>query len=152
MATSEEERIASRFRRLVELREKRDQDKEQAETSETEYREYEAELLDEIRDSPITGTRRIDLGKYGTVRFTPRETVYGRIVDADKAIEAFEREGLRENMTKTQISKSRLNEIVRDRLETGQPMPDGVDWYANRGFTITRPKNSAGSDDGSLDV
>jgi hypothetical protein len=142
---SDEERIASKFRRLIELREKRDETKELAETAETEYREYEAELFEEIEHGPLKGTRNIDLGPpYGTVRFTPRETKFGRVTDSERAIEWLEQHGKNASMTQVKVSKARLNEMVRERLELGQPMPDGIDWYASRGITITRPKGTKG--------
>jgi hypothetical protein len=136
---SEEEIIASRFRRLVELREKRDSTKIAAETAEREYRAYEAELFDELEDSPMKGTRRFDLGfPHGVVTFTPRETKFGRIIDADAALEYFEERGRIDDMTKPSIVKRRLNELVRELLDKGDPMPPGIDFYSNRGLTISK--------------
>lgn len=150
---SDEDFIASKCRRLLELRDVRDETKAAADESEEEYRNCEAELYEEWEDSPLKGRRRIDLGEpYGTVAFTPTKTVFGRILDADKALEYFENHGLTGSMTKPSIAKARLNELAKERVEQGQPMPDGVDWYANRRITITRPKNSGGVSSGGLDV
>lgn len=136
---SDQERLASSFRRLVELREKRDEDKKSAEASESEYRAYEAELFEELADGPMQGTLRFDLGgEHGVVTFTPRETKFGRIVDVDAAVEFFEKRELAQEMTKPTIEKRKLNEMVRELLEQGKPMPDGIDWYAKRGITISR--------------
>jgi hypothetical protein len=136
---SDQERLASRFRRLVELREKRDEDKTSAEKSEVEYREYEAELFEELSDGPMQGTLRFDLGgNIGIVTFTPRETKFGRIVDADAAVQYFEERELAKEFTKPAIEKRKLNELVRDLLEQGKSMPAGIDWYAKRGITISR--------------
>jgi hypothetical protein len=136
---SAQEQIASQFRRLVELRESRDQTKTAAESAEKEYRDYEAELFDELRDSPLEGTTRLDLGgNIGVVAFTPRETTFGRIIDAAAAVEYFEENGQTEEMLKPQIGKGKLNERVRELLEQGKKMPPGVDFYANRGITISR--------------
>lgn len=136
---SDQERLASRFRRLVELREKRDETKTSADSAETDYREYEAELFEELEDGPVEGTLRLDLGgSIGVVTFTPRETKFGRIVDADAAATYFEERELAKEFTKPVIEKRKLNELVRDLLEQGKPMPAGVDWYAKRGLTISR--------------
>jgi len=136
---SDQERLASRFRRLVELREKRDEDKTKAEKSEVEYREYESELFEELQDGPMQGTLRFDLGgNIGVVTFTPRETKFGRIVDAEAAVQYFEERELAQEFTKPSIEKRKLNELVRDLLEQGKSMPDGIDWYARRGITISR--------------
>jgi hypothetical protein len=136
---SEEQVLASRFRRLVELREKRDLTKSAAESAERDYREYESEVLELMLDGPISGTMKFDLGgEHGTIAFTPRETKFGRIVDAEAALEHFEQRGEVEEMTSKQIQKRKLNELVRELLEQGKPMPDGIDFYTNRGITISR--------------
>jgi hypothetical protein len=136
---SDEEIVASKFRRLVELREKRDQTKTAADNAEKQYRVYETELFDELEEGPGEGTRRFDLGApHGVVAFTPRETRFGRLLDADKAIEYFEETDLVEEMTKPGIEKRKLNEWVRELLEQGKPMPPGVDFYVNRGITISK--------------
>lgn len=131
--------LAAAFRRLVETREKRDQTKLAAENAEKEYRQYEAELFEEITEGPIKGTIRFDLGEpIGVVTFTPRETTYGRIIDTDAALAYFEEHEEVEQMSSRKIEKGRLNAVVRERLEQGKSMPSGIDWYANRGITISR--------------
>lgn len=134
---SDEDQIASKFRRLVELRETRDQTKTAADTAEEEYRHYEGELFDEIQDGPMSGTRRINIGGE-VIAFTPRETKFGRIIDADAAVEFFDRSGMAEEMTRPKIEKRKLNELVRDYLDAGKSLPDGIDFYINRGITISR--------------
>jgi hypothetical protein len=47
-----------------------------------------------------------------------------------------------DEVTSPRFAKARINEIVRDMQEQGQPMPPGIDYYANRGITITRQKGS----------
>ena len=131
----------SRFIRLVELREQRDFDKAQFERSEREYREYEKELFSEVDESPLEGTIKMDLGpEHGTVSFRLNRTVYGRIIDQDTALEAFEDEAITEELTKPGIQKRRLNELVRERLENGVKLPEGIDYYENRGITISRKR------------
>lgn len=133
------EALASKFRRLVELREERDTTKAAAERAEAEYREYEAELFDELAESPLKGSVKLDLGgRFGVVVFTPRETYYGRILDKDKALDYFDRRAMSDELTRTEISKGKLNEIVREFLEHGKALPDGVDFRANRGISISR--------------
>lgn len=133
------EREASQFRRLVELRNERDTTKKKAETAEREYREYEAELYDELEGSPISGSRRIDLGSpHGTIVFTPRETKYGRILDGAEARQWFADRDMLPEVSSPGWSKGKLNALVKEYLEQGKPMPPGVDWYASRGITISR--------------
>lgn len=134
--------IERKARRLVELRDQRDADKRAAEKSERAYREYEQEFWQAIEESPFDGTVPLDLGpEIGTVKFSQRETYYGRLLDADKAQDYFESRAMADEMFEPKVAKRRLNEFVRECLDNGTPLPDGVDFFAQRGVTITRQKN-----------
>jgi len=131
--------LESKFRRLAELRETRDIDKSTADASESAYREYEAELLETIDESALRGTVEFDFGgDLGRIRFQPRRTIYGKIIDKNAALDAFEEEAIADEMTAPKIEARRLNEYVRDRMESGQELPDGVGWYERRYVTISR--------------
>lgn len=135
----------ARLRRFMELRETRDESKKAAETAEKEYREAEADLYEELAadDSPIEGTLKLNLGDpWGVVSFGPRETYFGRIIKGmeDEALEHFEQRAMIDEVTEPKFSMKRINEIVRDVKEHGGKMPPGIDFYARRGVTITRPK------------
>lgn len=131
--------LTSRFRRLVELRDTRDQDKKAAERSEKEYREAEAELFEELEDSPIKGTIKIDLGDdIGVVTFQPKETYYGRIIDQHSALDYFEERALSDEFTAPKIVMARVNELVRQCIENGDKIPDGIDYYPKRYISISR--------------
>lgn len=131
--------LESKFRRLAEVRQQRDIDKATAERSEREYREYEANLFEQIEDSSLRGTVEFDFGgDLGIIRFQPRRTIYGRIVDKNAALDAFEQEALLDEMSSPKVEARRLNEYVRDRLENGQSLPAGVDYYEKRFFTISK--------------
>lgn len=131
--------LESKFRRLAELRETRDIDKQTAESSEAAYREYEAELLEAIDESALRGTVEFDFGAdLGIIRFQPRRTIYGKIIDKNAALDAFEEEAIVDEMTAPKIEARRLNEYVRDRIESGQELPDGVGYYEKRYVTISR--------------
>lgn len=133
--------FTAKLRRLMELREARDTSKVAAETAETEYREAESELWDELEESPITGAIKIDLGSpYGKVTFSPRETFYGRVLDTEAALDYFEQSAQIDEFTAPKIVPSRVNELVRQRIENGEPMPEGIDWYPRRYIAISRPK------------
>jgi hypothetical protein len=130
--------LESKFRRLAELRETRDIDKKAAELSEAAYREYEAELLETVKESSLRGTIEFDFGDMGVIRFQPRSTIYGRVIDKNAALEAFEQEALVDEMTSPKIEARRLNEYVRDRIESNQDLPEGIDYYERNYFTISR--------------
>lgn len=133
--------LESKFRRFAELREQRDIDKQTAERSEREYREYEAELFEQIEDAALRGSVEFDFGgDLGVIRFQPRQTIYGRVIDKNAALDSFENEALLDEMSAPKIEARRLNEYVRERLENGQALPAGVDFYTKRFFTISRKK------------
>lgn len=142
------EEAKAKCRRLMEARQKRDEAKKAQEKAEADYRELEAEVyedLEALRDPNDPNAKRssikIPLGPpWGTVTFVQRETYYGRIIDDEAALEYFEARAMADELTAPKFVKARLNEIVRDAIEQGGDMPPGVDYYANRGVTITRPK------------
>lgn len=137
---SDIDEFKSRFLRLLELRIERDVDKTKAENSEREFREYESELYQAIQDAGIRGSQSFDFGpEYGKVRFTARQpTIMGRVLDPTTAIKALEAEGLDDVIYEKSVRKGRLNELVRDRMESHAPLPDGVDYYDTKGITISR--------------
>lgn len=129
------------FRRLMELREKRDETKTAAENAEKEYRELEAELWDRAAASSQLPPFKFDLGEpYGVVSFHPKETHYGRVIDKDKALDYFEQRAMMDEVTEPKIVMARVNEIVRDAMEQNESLPDGLDFYARRYITITKAK------------
>lgn len=139
MSESAEQQLASQLRRLVELREKRDETKAAAESANAEYREYEAEVYEQMEHGPFKGSRKVDLGApFGTVTFTPRATPYGRVINREEALAYFESRGEKDTMVQEDVLARRLNEIVKDRLEAGEPLPPGTDFYYRRGVTISR--------------
>lgn len=130
-----------KLRRFVEAREKRDEAKVTLENAEKEYRELEAEVWEEFEESPLTGTLKIDLGDgLGEVGFLAQETHFGRIIDSDAALEYFENRALVEEYTEPKITMARVNELVRDRIEQGESMPPGIDFYTRRPVKISRKK------------
>ena len=133
--------VATKLRRLMELRERRDIDKAAAERSEKDYRAAEAEVWEAFEESPLKPPYKVDLGEpYGTVRFHPRETIYGRVINEHEALEHFEDRALVDEMTAPKIVMARVNEMVRELHEQGESMPPGVDFYPRRFVTITREK------------
>jgi len=124
-------------RRLFELREQRDKDKKAAERSETEYRDYEQEFYHALSESPIVGALKLDLGNGKIVSFSPRETHYGRLLDAEKAKEYFKARSDDGEMFEQKVSGKRLNELVNERLEARQQMPPGIDYRSKYAVAIS---------------
>jgi hypothetical protein len=135
---SDFEGLKSRFRRLAELRQTRDIDKKTAEMSEVEYREYEAEVLAAIEDSSLKGSIEFDFDELGAYRFTKRATTYGRVTDMNLALDYFDDNAITDEMTAPKVESKRLNEFVRDAVENGRDLPEGIGSYERKFITITR--------------
>jgi hypothetical protein len=129
----------ARFQRLLELREDRDITKQQADRAENEYRLAEAELYEAIEESGIRGRLSFDFGgSLGKASFQLRATNFGRVVDQEVAIEALRAEGLGDMIYTEAVRQKRVNELVRDRLESQSELPDGIDFYTRKGISISR--------------
>jgi len=135
------ERIDSRARRLVDLKDEKNRLEKDADRAARAYADEEQafwmELADELGDIK---TVTLDLGEgYGTIQLQRRETITARIVDKEAAVGALEAAGLGPGMLGVpEIRKRALNEEVRDRLQRGEALPDGVDFNARRYITVTR--------------
>ena len=137
----------SQLRRLMELREASDEAEKAAKSAKAAFREAEAELFDKLTDPETGDIRRIppvDLGPpFGRVAFSARETYYGRVIPGkeQEAIDYYTQRGVIKEVAAPKFVMKRINEEVREKIEGGQPMPPGIDFYANRGVTITRQKD-----------
>lgn len=133
--------LTNKFRRLVELRDERDLTKKAYENAEKDYREKEAELYTDIEESPFSGSIPLELGDpYGRIVFTPRRTYYGKVVDAEKALEYLEQRAMIDDYTESKVVSKRLNEMAREHVEADRPLPEGFDFSVRQGITITREK------------
>lgn len=136
----------AKVRRFIALREERDEASEEAKRLEGEYREMEAEVWEVLAPDPTAEdqklhSHKVPLGSpYGTVTFEPRETFYGRIIDADAAAEHYEQRALIDEVVAPKFVMKRINEDVRAALEAGESPPPGTDFYAKRFVAIRRPK------------
>jgi hypothetical protein len=133
--------LKSKFQRLLELREKRDQASAAEKSAKKEYREYEAQLYEELTDADQRGTLTFNFGgKLGEAKFGKRSTTFGRVIDKQAAIAALRKEGLDDAIVQESIAEGRLNELVRERHETGTELPEGIDFYNRAIITISRKK------------
>lgn len=130
-----------KLRRLMELRQDKDEKEAAAKAAAADFRAMEAEVFDALEESDVQGTIKVNLGEpWGTVSFRTRETYFARIIDDEKALQYFEQRAMTDEISAPKFVKARLNEIVRDHREQGLEMPPGLDYYPQRGITITRQK------------
>lgn len=135
---SDMDEFKASFQRLAELRQSRDRDKKAAEKSEKAYREKEAELYAELEEAGIRGRLTFDFGgDLGTYKFQRRATIYGRVLDKKTALEALKKLGLSDMVYSEAVNQGRLNEKVRDWLEAGETIPEGLDFYTREAISIS---------------
>ncbi len=135
----------AQLRRLMELRQERDDTEAAAKAAKQAYQEAEIELFEELSEGPVSRLNNVDLGPpWGKVSFGSRETYYGRIIKGmeEDALTYYREREMGDVVTEPKFVMKRINEEVRQRRESGEHMPPGIDWYARRGVTITRQKGS----------
>jgi hypothetical protein len=124
------------FERLLALRHDRDNMKELADAAEKEYRAHEAIVWEKMENNGDESLKKT-LPSGETLRVVKRGTIYSRVVDLDTLLDSLEQSGRVEEMTKPAVEKKRLNELVRECLETGSPIPAGADFYERRFLQLT---------------
>lgn len=87
------------------------------------------------------GSTTVDLGEgYGTVRFTPRKTVYGDVYDERKFQEWIEEQGKQEELFfPDKLRMKPINEMAREILaHEGGKFPPGLGPREQLGVTVTK--------------
>lgn len=130
----------SDLKTLVTLREHRDRLKADADAAEREYREQEAYVWEKMDNNGDQSIKK-DLGNQGVVSIQRRNTVYARVIDSEVLTDELDNIGRAEEMTKAAFEKKRLNEYVRECLEQGTPLPEGLDFYEKR-YVAIKQENS----------
>lgn len=134
--------LNSEIIKLLEARERHDKARIEEEETKRQKKAQEALVHELLQDAGIK-SHTIDLGPpHGEVRLVPQSRVSGTIFDEEIALEAFEAEGLTDELVKPGPRKAVLNELVRERLENGQALPAGVSFYTTDFVTVTRKKQT----------
>lgn len=120
------------FKKLDELKQAYREADKVAKEAKRLHDEHQARLLDEMKESDI-GTFTVS-----GVQFSPRSTIYANVTDRDAFHEWLHEQGLEDEFLKQAEEKQRLNELVRDRLDSGQEMPPGLSFYPREFITIKR--------------
>lgn len=135
------ERLDTEARQLIDRRLANDRAQKAAKLTKLRLDEQQ-ELVHKLLEDANMKTANLELGEgYGTVQIGRRETIRSRVFDMDKALAWLEENSRREEMTKDEVRKAPMNELVRECLETGQPLPDGVDFTTTKFIQVTRKDN-----------
>ncbi len=139
--------LKKKLRNLVEKREKRDAAKLAWQKEKDECETLELEVFD-IFERPgadgepqIKGTLTVPLGEpYGDVKFRTRETHYAKIIDDEEVQKHYEKRAMMEEVSAPKFVMKRLNDDVREALESDVDLPKGLSYTTQRGMTITLEK------------
>lgn len=118
-----------KLRALVDAKRRKDRTKAAADEAAAIHKQLQEEVWSAMETNGDK-TLMKDLGPgYGNVQFGCRQTIYSRILDIDVAAKSLSDLGM-EHMLKADVQKRMLNELVREYIEQGRPLPDGVDFYS----------------------
>lgn len=100
-------------------------------------KEFEAFLWQKYDEQQTYGLRT------GMGRYELKQTTYGTITDYAEFKAWVEENDLSDEYLKTTEESARLNELVRERLDTSQELPPGVSYYHRRYISHTGNKEDA---------
>jgi hypothetical protein len=130
--------LKNKLRQLAEDRRARDQADLAKKAAERQYRQTEAEIIAMLEESGQKGRITFNFGgELGTISFQKKSTIYGRVLDRNQALDVFEERAMVDEMTEPKISDRRLNEFVRNELEQGNDLPDGIDYHERKFVSIS---------------
>lgn len=131
------ERLDTRARKVLELREEASMKQADADRAKAQRDRYEAEFWAALEDEN-TKTWTGDVGApYGQIRITRRSTPRSRVLNKQALIKALRERGLAAAMLRPEPNKKALNAYVKTLQETGEPLPEGLDFYDDKGLTVT---------------
>lgn len=106
--------------------------------AEEKKKELEAKLNTRMQREKIP-TTTLDLGEpWGKQQLGTRSKTFARVIDKEALARALEEEGLSEGYTKIDFQKGALNDLLRDRIRNGEPLPDGLDWSDTKYVQFTK--------------
>lgn len=126
--------IEVRLAHLAELKANYKQLDEAAKQAKSSHDAYQAQLFEELRDRGVKSVST-DNG-----RFDCKATIYANVNDMEAFTAWADARDLTDEFVKDAPEKARLNEFVRDCIDSGQELPDGVNWYERQYISITKAK------------
>lgn len=124
--------IQEELAHLAELKTTYRQLEEDAKSAKEEHDRFQADLFDKMRDRQLL-TIKTDSGTYSC-----KSTIYANVNDMPAFIVWAQENGLYDEFLKEAPEKRRLNELVRDRIDSGDDLPPGVNWYAREYISISQ--------------
>lgn len=136
------------LRKLMELRETYDHAKAAKTVAHEALKAHERVVHDKLASSTNSKSQTTitrDLGApWGEVRFQRRVTLYGRVYDHEAALEAVRAEGGDLEMalvlpaSHVKFREKAVNDLVKEREENGQPLPEGIEPAPRKFVQVTK--------------
>ncbi len=119
--------LTNDLKRLRELKLAKDKAKKTAESLDAKFKEVQATVLERMESMGV------EQMKVGGVLFVPTHTTYASIQDRTEFVEWAQANDpeLIEYTERAQV----LNQLVRERLDNGQPLPEGCGFYVREGIS-----------------
>ena len=122
---------------IIELKEEHAKLKSEAAAIWFKKEKFEQDLIDQMETLNLRNFRHKEFGLVSV-----GQRICARITDVEKAREYFEKEGLAdqllENRLKQEGGQKRLNGIVRECVESGRVVPEGLDFSSRAMIRISR--------------
>ena len=130
----EHDTIPGELEHVRALKKKAKASKDQADADAKAYKEAENRLWHRMQESGMTGHKTTD------ANFVRKSTIYAQVQDIEQFAEWCRENDVTDEFVKEAPQKDRLNELVRQRIDDGQTLPDGVGWYSRDYISITENK------------
>lgn len=126
----------ARFERLAELKARFAALTRERETVGRELHEHQERLWADMEGRELKSARYDTSGQ-----FSRKATIYAQITDK-AAFLAWAEDNLPDELTRLDVPSSRLNELVRSRLDTEEDLPPGLSFYTKRYISHTKTKET----------
>jgi hypothetical protein len=132
--------LQTEARKLLKLRADNDKKQKAAKKSKVKL-DAQQRVVYEMMEAEGQKTVTLELGgEYGTISLGRRKKTFARVLNIDELLASLRAEGREEETIKHDVRKAPLNELVKERLETGQPMPKGLDFSDTPYIQVTKKK------------
>lgn len=133
--------LKTRARRLADLKAEMARTQKIADAAEKQYREAERDFWLDLEEEGIK-TTSFDFDDGSTIQVQRRETITSTILDKEAAVQSLVELGYGDELLgQPEIRKKVLNEVVRNLLQAGEGLPEGVDFNPRRYITVTKKGN-----------
>lgn len=124
-------KLTDRLARLADLKATEREHKKRYEASKAERELFELETHTFMESEDLRTVRT------GSHTFSAKETIYGQVQDEDAFRAWVKDQDLEEEFFRSEEVKGRINELVREAIDSGRDLPPGLGWYPRKYVSTT---------------